>query len=473
MYDSTYRQRWIDSFSFLPMRLAKTPAALGFEDLEKGYFPHKFNTRENEHYIGPYPAPSQYGYDTLCESEKTSFMQWYDTVRDETFDFQAEIRRYCVNDVAVLRRACTIYRETFHDCTQLDPFAFTTLPSSCMGVFKTLFLPRDTIALTYEGAYTKQNKTYSDVSMQWLEYVARTENIEMQHAINRGEQQFGPYFVDGYNPATNTCYEFAGCFFHRCVKYHVQADLNPVTKVSYGELYRAFNEKINKLETQHGLRSVVMWECEWGLLSKSNSAVQTFLTTYKKTERLDSRQALFGGCTNAMKLYHMVENDEKIWYYNFTRLYPTVQAKKLYPVGHPQVIHGDFDSIDNYFGFVKCTVLPPRGLFHPVLPYRCQNKLMFPLCSKCAEGLNQTSDCAHSDSDRQLSGVWVSFELQKAVEKGYQIVSIDEVWHFPNKTDTLFKGYVKMFLKCKKEASGYPGHVKTPDEQKKYIDDLF
>lgn len=34
-----------------------------------------------------------------------------------------------------------------------------------------------------------------------------------------------------------------------------------------------------------------------------------------------------------------------------------------------------------------------------------------------------------------MSGVWVSFELQKAVEKGYQILHIDEVWHFPNKAE--------------------------------------
>ena len=113
---------------------------------------------------------------------------------------------------------------------------------------------------------------------------------------------------------------------------------------------------------------------------------------------------------------------------------------------YPQIILGDFDSIDNYFGFVKCTVLPPRGLFHPVLPYRCNNKLMFPLCRMCAEAMNQAC-CMHADSDRQLSGVWVSLELQKVVEKGYQILNIDGVWHFPNKTETLFKDYVKTFLK--------------------------
>ncbi len=48
MYDKAFQQRWIDSFSFLPMRLSKTPAALGFDDIGKGSFPHKINTRENE-----------------------------------------------------------------------------------------------------------------------------------------------------------------------------------------------------------------------------------------------------------------------------------------------------------------------------------------------------------------------------------------------------------------------------------------
>ncbi len=97
---------------------------------------------------------------------------------------------------------------------------------------------------------------------------------------------------------------------------------------------------------------------------------------------------LFGGRTNAMKLYHKVEGDEKLRYYDFTSLYPAVNAKKQYPVGHPQIIYSYFDTLDSYFGFVKCTVLAPRDLYHPVLPYRCHGKLMFPLCCACVTELN-------------------------------------------------------------------------------------
>jgi hypothetical protein len=45
----------------------------------------------------------------------------------------------------------------------------------------------------------------------------------------------------------------------------------------------------------------------------------------------------------------------------------------------------------------------------------------------------------------------VSLELEKALEKGYQLLQIEEVWHFPQHTDRLFKGYIDTFLKIKQE----------------------
>lgn len=58
IYDKVYDEKWRDSFSFLPMHLAKTLSALAFEDLEKGFLSHTFNTRANEFYAGPYSDPS-------------------------------------------------------------------------------------------------------------------------------------------------------------------------------------------------------------------------------------------------------------------------------------------------------------------------------------------------------------------------------------------------------------------------------
>ena len=60
----------------------------------------------------------------------------------------------------------------------------------------------------------------------------------------------------------------------------------------------------------------------------------------------------------------------------------------------------------------------------------------------------------------------------KAIEKGYKVLKIHEVWHFPEHTDELFKDYVNTFLKMKQEASGYPKECVT-DEQKQHYNDEY
>ena len=61
----------------------------------------------------------------------------------------------------------------------------------------------------------------------------------------------------------------------------------------------------------------------------------------------------------------------------------------------------------------------------------------------------------------------------KAIEKGYQILKIHEVWHFPKHTDQLFKGYVDTFLKIKQEASGYPKDCATEEQKQAYVDEYY
>lgn len=65
------------------------------------------------------------------------------------------------------------------------------------------------------------------------------------------------------------------------------------------------------------------------------------------------------------------------------------------------------------------------------------------------------------------------FELQKTLEKRYQIGQIFEVWHFPDQSDTLFKDYIEIFLKCKQEASSCPSHVTGEKAQCEYIENYY
>lgn len=98
---------------------------------------------------------------------------------------------------------------------------------------------------------------------------------------------------------------------------------------------------------------------------------------------------------------------------------------------------------------------------------------MFPLCRTCAKQENQITPCHQNGEERSISGCWVSIELMKAVEKGYAVVTIDEVWYFPQSSDTLFSDYVKTFLQYKWEASGYPEHAVSEANKRAYIDDYF
>jgi len=167
------------------------------------------------------------------------------------------------------------------------------------------------------------------------------------------------------------------------------------------------------------------------------------------------RGAFFGGRTNAMKLIYNFKEGEQGEYDDITSLYPTVQYYDKYPKGHPKIIteptDEDYEKVNRgeYFGFIDCEIDPPKNLYHPVLPHKT-DKLVFDLNLK--------------------RGVWCSNEVSKAIEKGYKITKIYEIRYFTQTTHSLFKGYVKWFLKIKQEASGFPNWVETEADKILYVE---
>ena len=97
---------------------------------------------------------------------------------------------------------------------------------------------------------------------------------------------------------------------------------------------------------------------------------------------------------------------------------------------------------------------------------------MFPLCKTCADTKNQ-NPCTHTDQERAIRGTWCHIEVMKAIEKGYVVLNLHEVWHWEETTDELFKEYVNTFLKIKQEASGYPKDCVTDEQKQRYIDDYY
>lgn len=62
----------------------------------------------------------------------------------------------------------------------------------------------------------------------------------------------------------------------------------------------------------------------------------------------------------------------------------------------------------------------------------------------------------YSLEERTLTGTWYTTELVEALDKGYRIAEIYEVWHFNCSSDTLFSDYIKMHPRQKQEALGFP-----------------
>jgi hypothetical protein len=80
-----------------------------------------------------------------------------------------------------------------------------------------------------------------------------------------------------------------------------------------------------------------------------------------------------------------------------------------------------------YHGIVKCRVVVPSDLLHPVLPFRSKGKLLFPVCRTCAE-TRHDGDCGHNEEERAIEGAWTTCELYRAMDRG-TIVELSEILH--------------------------------------------
>ena len=134
---------------------------------------------------------------------------------------------------------------------------------------------------------------------------------------------------------------------------------------------------------------------------------------------LKARDAFVGGRTEIFYSYwHKGESKFNLKYVDVCSLYPYVNAHSFYPVGHPDqvlvapifnddpehylcsknrklkaldnsVYSESFTYVENcvltetFFGLIKCVVLAPRDLLIPVLPFKHNKKLFFPLCKEC------------------------------------------------------------------------------------------
>ncbi|XP_018568949.1 uncharacterized protein LOC108909186 [Anoplophora glabripennis] len=280
------------------------------------------------------------------------------------FDFQKELMEYCISDVEILTTACLKFRQQLLETSKVCPFTEACTIASACNKV----FRRNFLQANTIGIIPKNGYRWRDnqsrIAIQWLVWEERQRGVSIMHAAKGKETVLEGVKVDGYCNETNQIFEFYGCYYHGCAHCFKYNRNNPTYE------------------------------------DPSDTLERRFESTAAKTERLKNLG------------YDIIE----IWECNFR---------------HPKIYLGeecnalDLKEID---GLIKCKILPPQDLYHPVLPQKINNKLMFVLCRICGQQM-QKNTCSHEEDERALSGTWVADEVMKALEKGYRLMEIYEVWN--------------------------------------------
>lgn len=105
--------------------------------------------------------------------------------------------------------------------------------------------------------------TVSISENNWLDYI----NVPQKFRHKTLKIDDKNYFVDAYNPLTNTIYEFDGDFWHGNPNKYNGEDINVFNKKTFGELYDKTIERRNRL-IKKGYNVISIWESDFNNLIK-------------------------------------------------------------------------------------------------------------------------------------------------------------------------------------------------------------
>ena len=237
----------------------------------------------------------------MSPRDRETFLEWHQGMRDHNyvFNFKEEIIAYCHSDVDILRRCCLEFRKLFHEITEIDQFSTLTIAAACHKVYRSNYLPKDTIPVIPPLGYTPKNK-HSLLAQKWLSYTGEKNDIYVQHARNGGEKRVGRYFLDEYHEETHTAYEVQGCFWHGYPRCCARDTVNSISDKTMHKLYQLTVQKIEYLK-QNGYKLVEVWECDINCELDHDVDMKYYFDHYHLADPLEHRDALYGGRTNASK----------------------------------------------------------------------------------------------------------------------------------------------------------------------------
>jgi len=454
--------------------------------VEKGDFPHRFSKPEHLNYKGPLPPMFKPELDhegnrqyeendwfSLCncrsEEDRDEAIKYWEEKRLEycqcegehccdkpLWDFMDELKRYCRLDVKVLKAAVKAFRqqilafsgESEYDWSVngIEPFKYMTQGMIALAMFVE-GKAKDKIAITFDklGPYFKPGQ------IMWLEgLMNENSTLCIQHAGNWHKEFYDIHkdcYLTGYCHATNTAYLYMDCYANACSICYQEKINNCEIHPDHGIMWKTVNELSNK-RVDDVKSNVKYWatEVHW-----SHSDMASWAND-RLGNLMNMRDPFFGGRTEVFAAYCNIEKfpTKEMIHIDVCSLYPYVCSWCTLPTGIPKIFFGKAVDInrlsmnhrDPYYGFVRCRMsCNPTDLIG-CLPQRRKfdggdEKLCYDLLEK--------------------EGCWHTSMIYLALEHGYKVLEIFEVWHYDkdNRTDQLMRGYMEFFLRMKQEAEGW------------------
>lgn len=499
--------RFLDFIRFMPGSLRGIAESFQIS-VSKGDFPYKFNNGENDSYIGRIP-PLDGEHDwwgmneAKSQKQVDSFRTWFQSQEavyctcegecqclKEKWNFQTELKKYCLLDVIVLAEVVKAYRnkvmgfetitdDLFPDATvpwsipKIDPFQFMTLPQITMQTLIHGFEPGSFDHYGFQGVssfFYPDRTSRVPEALLWLKQQSELHDV---HILSRENcmREFYEFSLkmsfDGYAPEINTVYIFLKCSFWACPhchpEWHETNAIVPERGIPAKEVQEHYEVMMHHMNSNYTVKSI--WQHDFNT---------SWLPPYQLqcVDQMTPSDCFYGGRTEVFKLYCNSEKfpEDKIHYYDVTSLYPSVYAHRQLPIGTPRYIIGYHvdkqrfhpDHPNKYFGYARVKITPRNTDRIGFLPQRDPKtqRLTFPV--------------------HPMIGCWFIDEIYLAMSQGYVVEEIYEIYHWESNqiSDQHLRGYVGYFLRMKQEAEGWKklgASNDNPDseEQERLADQLY
>ena len=479
---------------------------------EKNFFPARF---QNVIYKGDIPNESfffEFTDSKEIREEKIKFLTNFKK-NNSTWEFSKEILKYSEEKLNILSLAFLKFIEEsflFQNLLQhkdesklIHPMGnnVSSISSFIYKVFRLFYLNSyDIYAIKNEfgGNLAKQVSAQENEWSSYMQFIHPEREYRSAFSHPLGAKIFNNCVPDLYSAKTKEALFYNGCFYHahmhECLlNPNASPQTNhPLFKESYQQINDNFNKKIAMLLANNPLnieKVTIIWECEYLKQKTTNLDLKTFLsTTFKERplERLRPRTAIRGSLTECFALKWLKsENQNEIFYcLDINGMYSHIAMTSKFPIGPYKILLGKdvndiafksgqffYKDIQNpMVGVMMISILPPKDLFFPFLPYKLKDETtVFSLCLKCAENQNQT--CNHSDDERSFTSVYFISEIIFALELGYKINEIYEC-HYFEQSDFILKDFIKTLACLRFQNSDLFSDCTTFKEKQSYCDYL-